>query len=1127
MRIHKTRTASLNVSGRLHRTHPFAFNGARLKLTRCVRAPRSASLRLTYLAIALALLAAITIFPGRSDAQSADVLVINSVRLDRPTLHMLGVQVLISGDQNHNARVDVRYKPVGASAWRDGLPLLRVLPETVAQPVPQQFAGTVFDLTPDTQYEIELHATDPDGPVTQPVRMVTSRTRPVPRQDPANPIVVNVSTATQFQSALNSAGPGTVITLANGTYHGSFTLFASGTAENPIVIRGQSAPGAILDGDDCFCNVLEVYGSYVHVENLTIKDAERALRFLGTGTRNNVARRLQIQNVHHGIGQAAPPANQLDFYIADNVIEGRLSWPSLLDLPGDPNWDYRGVAVDGDGHVICHNRISGFGDAMINTKVLSRSTDFYGNDVLDSFDGNEVDRGAGNVRSIHNRFTNMWAAVSLQPIYGGPAYVLRNVFMNVVDEQLKLKSFGVTDEPSGVFIYHNTSVSPKIALNLQTPVTGHNFEVNNNLFVGPRVLAGSRTVDWTELIDRGEFDFNGYFPDGGFRFGSLSFPNFASLQASGVFEAGGTLLTEPIFAGGFVGPSDGRVRQNPVNFNLAGSSNAINRGTPLPGINALSGGAPDLGAIESGCTTPTYGPRSAENESIAAPVDCRAQSSLPIPWTNRDIGGVGLAGSATYSNGTFTANGSGADIWGTADEFHFVYQSLNGDGQIVARVTGVENTDQFAKGGVMIREALTAGSRHVILDLKPNGGLEFMNRTAPNGTTSVVSGGTTVAIPHWLKLVRSGNTFTASRSSDGINWTAVGTTNVTMAATVYFGLAVTSHNDAVLNTSTFDNVSVTVPSSDDFWTNLVGVTVNSSNGLTKNLNAAAGWNAGAYSVQVLSGDGYVEFSTDENNTGKVLGLTADFAGQNFTGIDYAISLGGGNLARIYENGAPKATFTGDYEPGQKYRISVEGGVVRYYKDGVAHSYTSTVPLAHSLRVDTSLYHPGATITNVVFCPKLSWTEQVGVTVNSSDGLTKNANATVGWNAGAVSAQRLSGDGYVEFSTDENGTGKVLGLSVASGGQNFTEINYAISLGGANQARIYENGAHKATFTGNYVPGERFRVSVEGGVVRYYRNGEAHAYTSTVALPHSLLVDTSLNNPGATLTDVIICGAWSN
>ena len=225
-------------------------------------------------------------------------------------------------------------------------------------------------------------------------------------------------------------------------------------------------------------------------------------------------------------------------------------------------------------------------------------------------------------------------------------------------------------------------------------------------------------------------------------------------------------------------------------------------------------------------------------------------------------------------------------------------------------------------------------------------------------------------------------------------------------------------------------------------------------------------------------------------------------GQKFTGIDYAISLGAGNLARIFENGVPKGTFAGNYEPGQKYRVSIEGTVVKYYKDGVAHSYMGTVPLVHSLRVDTSLNNPGATITDVIFCSEVSWTDRVGVTVNSTNGLTKRLDTSAGWNAGAVSTQRLTGDGYVEFSTDENDTGKVCGLSAISTGQNFTEINYAISLGAANQARIYENGVQKGIFAGGYAPGDRYRVSVEGPVVKYYKNGDGpfvHGYCATAAL----------------------------
>lgn len=581
----------------------------------------------------LASVAAIPLLLTRPVAQSTDVLAITSVALDRPTLHTLGVQMLIGGDRNRNAHVAVRYRPAASSVWRPGPPLFRVLPETVPQPVPEQFAGSIFDLTPDTAYEIELHAIDADGPLDE-LRIVTGRTRPVPRETPATPRTITVASAAAFHAALASAVPGAVILLANGIYRGPFVLRASGTAENPIVIRGESPSGVILDGQNCArCNVFEVTGSHVHVERLTVQNALRALRFLGAGAHDNVVRRIQIKNVVHGI---AGSIDQRDFYICDNVIEGRLAWPWVFRSDATRHWDDRGVAVQGDGHVVCHNRVSGFGDPLVHRKVLARSLDFYGNDIVDCWDGLEVDGGSGNVRVWHNRFTNVAAGISVQPVYGGPAYLLRNVVLNVTEDQIKYKSVG-SDEPSGMLAYHNTFVSPTLALHLETPITGHNFLVMNNLFVGPRALSG-RAVQWTAGIDRGRFDFNGYFPDGGFWLGRINrvdqlFVNFAALRGSGVFEMRGTLLTEPIFAGEFVGPTDGRVRQDPADFTLASASNAIDRGTPLPGINqSFVGAAPDLGALESGCPTPTYGPRPAGREHATPAIDCKAS---PPPGNQR------------------------------------------------------------------------------------------------------------------------------------------------------------------------------------------------------------------------------------------------------------------------------------------------------------------------------------------------------------------------------------------------------------------------------------------------------------------------------------------------------------
>jgi regulation of enolase protein 1 (concanavalin A-like superfamily) len=176
-------------------------------------------------------------------------------------------------------------------------------------------------------------------------------------------------------------------------------------------------------------------------------------------------------------------------------------------------------------------------------------------------------------------------------------------------------------------------------------------------------------------------------------------------------------------------------------------------------------------------------------------------------WVSQDIGAVGQSGSASNAAGTFTVRGAGDDIWGSADAFQFLSQPLSGDGAIVARVTAIQNTNPDAKAGIMIRETLAAGSRHVVLDVEPSGNIEFMTRSATDGATSWIAGASH-APPVWLKLVRTGTSITGWISSDGSGWTQVGATSVTMAGSVSVGLAVTSHNAAVLNTSTFDNVAI-------------------------------------------------------------------------------------------------------------------------------------------------------------------------------------------------------------------------------------------------------------------------------------------------------------------------------
>jgi hypothetical protein len=182
---------------------------------------------------------------------------------------------------------------------------------------------------------------------------------------------------------------------------------------------------------------------------------------------------------------------------------------------------------------------------------------------------------------------------------------------------------------------------------------------------------------------------------------------------------------------------------------------------------------------------------------------------LPAPWQNADLGTTGAAGSADYTAGTFTIRGAGADIWGTADAFQFVYRTLSGNGEIVARVATLQNTDPFAKAGVMIRETLSPGAKNAFTGVTFSNGVTFQVRTATGGTTT--SARTTgFAAPYWVKLVRNGNTFTGFRSPNGTTWTQQGSpTTITMATNVFVGLAVTSHKSGTLNTATVDGVTFT------------------------------------------------------------------------------------------------------------------------------------------------------------------------------------------------------------------------------------------------------------------------------------------------------------------------------
>ncbi|MEQ8471964.1 MAG: fibronectin type III domain-containing protein [Marinoscillum sp.] len=181
--------------------------------------------------------------------------------------------------------------------------------------------------------------------------------------------------------------------------------------------------------------------------------------------------------------------------------------------------------------------------------------------------------------------------------------------------------------------------------------------------------------------------------------------------------------------------------------------------------------------------------------------------SLPSPWVSSNIGSVGQTGSAGHSSGTFTVSGSGADIWGTSDQFRYVYQQVTGDVTLTARVATLGNTDPWAKGGVMIRNSLGANSQHAFTAVTSTNGTAFQRRVSSGGTSTHTAG--SGSAPYWVRIQRSGNSFISYVSSNGTSWTQIGSETISMGSTVYVGLAVTSHNNSTSCTATFNNINLT------------------------------------------------------------------------------------------------------------------------------------------------------------------------------------------------------------------------------------------------------------------------------------------------------------------------------
>ncbi len=375
------------------------------------------------------------------------------VTVEPATIHCAGFVWEIKGDSNRNCAVRVAYRKAGTQAWKQGYPLLRC--ESWESPDPkypfqigEKLAGSLFDLDPDTEYEVKLTLADPDGGAAE--KLVTTRTIKEPgifaglrtlyvvpgagggsgtRDDPFQGIA----------AADAAARPGDVMLLQPGKYLGSIALKASGEEGKPIVWRGVDVDKVILDGSGKDESLSFSGQSHLQFENLSFTGANQGC-IKTYGSQDIVVRRCkffkfrygaiiaqgQARKVHPVTKKVTEGRNAKHWFVLDNEITGPKDWTK--DRGSASSY---GVNLSGARNIIAYNRITDCWDCISlaggKELPLTGSTDIYGNDLRQAADdGVEADYTYHNVRIFRNRLTNTFSSLSAQPTFGGPTYFLYN-----------------------------------------------------------------------------------------------------------------------------------------------------------------------------------------------------------------------------------------------------------------------------------------------------------------------------------------------------------------------------------------------------------------------------------------------------------------------------------------------------------------------------------------------------------------------------------------------------------------------------------------------------------------------------------------------------------------------------
>ncbi|HMA64737.1 MAG TPA: hypothetical protein VKO63_06060 [Chitinispirillaceae bacterium] len=507
-----------------------------------------------------------------------------------PTVTNLAVEWMITGDDNLNCVVAVKYRIKSTSTWNLGMPLKRVPTGTnLGFTWQNKCSGSLFDLVPGTEYEINLSLNDPDGGAAE--KTVTAQTRAVPRI-PANAKITDVPAGTY-----NKLTP------------------EDGTPESPRVYRS-------LDGSAVYDFVDLQNRSHVWIIGLTINssgsNSARAIK--ADGAKNCVIRYCTITGLY---GITAYNSGITNCYIGDNVITGKVGWTDAT-MGADGDNEGEGIQFTGSGNVVCYNKVKGFRDCistMEDEDVLEqRCNDIYNNDVYTGADdGIEADFCFNNCRVMRNRITNSYVGVSSQPGLGGPNYFIRNVMYNVVHAAFKFKR-----DSRGDVALHNTVV--KVGAGLAGNDALDFAYVRNNCAIG----GPTGGVDWggygagnpyaADIRDPGlhsSFDYDAVGVASGTYVAKIGGVAFSTVEPHGI---GNIKLTEVFSNVAF--PNPPVPERDIADLRPQPGSAVIDKGEIIPNINdAFSGAAPDCGAYEAGQAIPIYGPRP-QGVDEATPVKC-------------------------------------------------------------------------------------------------------------------------------------------------------------------------------------------------------------------------------------------------------------------------------------------------------------------------------------------------------------------------------------------------------------------------------------------------------------------------------------------------------------------------